>query len=74
MVHIGPKWRLCSAKKRNCEVVGSHQFGQEEPGWFCVREDLAFPTVDLAFMASGTSVKFSARHHILVNLLGLEPC
>ena len=36
-------------QKSNHEVVGSHQFGQEEPGWFCVREDLAFPTVDLAF-------------------------
>ena len=43
------KWRLCSAKKWSCEVVGSHQFSQEEPGWFCIREDLAFLTIGLTF-------------------------
>ena len=48
-VWIAPKfrWRLCSAKKWRCQVVGSHQVYQEEPGWWLCLGSSAFLIVDL---------------------------
>ena len=39
----------CIVQKREVAKLSNHQLSQEEPGWFCVREDLAFLIVDLAF-------------------------
>ena len=45
----GPKWPLINCAVKSREVVGSHQFDQEEPGLCCVWEDVAFIIVDLTF-------------------------
>ena len=61
-----PQYRLCSAKKLSCEVLGSEQFSQGDPGlcW----GSFAFLTVDLTFHE-----EFVASHHVVIVLLGAGP-
>ena len=71
MVHIGPKWRLCSARTWSWKVVGSHQFSECNPVLCCVWEALLFWLLIPHFMASGMCLEFDASHHAVVNLIGL---
>ena len=57
-------------KRWSCEVVGSDQLSQGDPGFCWGRSGFNWLLI-WHFMNSGTSVKFDASHHTVVVLLGL---